>query len=659
MSGPKYYNFPMTSAEEAAGVFAQLSSFQLGVQIKVVNNEIQFTVSNNAWCAGANYTAISEKISVAKRRFDESQEIQRILEKRRGDETQKIKNKKKELECAYNTEKSSIANILWRCNQLDSLSQTQVETPFGIYALSGENQAVKALSDRAKDRLKQLETEYIAAIKKCDESLWENEKCKTMRDLSSVQRKYNALKITPSSFELEATNLHNTITAKTARLKEFVGFLQELYRNMQDQDLRGYYDRIKAEVSEIDIFAEKADEKIKAILSRIEAEIRELKMREEAHRQNDEIRRKVSAQIDALNVVTESLRPVVEVMDSTRVVETDCSQISKECLDECEGLFASIEALEFISGEHRGRLDNLKSNMGSLKNSTMSAGTVDRLAEIKRELVELEKAGKRDEDIYKRFKAEQEKYYELYLRLQGIMCGDAVECSTDASEVLVNPTDIFLVYRNPEEQIAHLKKLNEQLATGTMSVFQESVCNAIAAAVDQNENGKTFKKERGADGAIHTTFVRKKNKGAIFDIACSKEGQIGAYPRGVILSNGKPTISPEELRDIHNSCSWSKEVSDSLQSLGISDLVYQEMSEEVRNAMYSDENYYHIETIEDSVRYLYISYYTLDEIADKMDISLQTVKDLLEIKDEASGGKDSPRRKIDTYTHIAIDPKKR
>ena len=89
MSGPKYYNFPMSSPEEAAGIYSQLSSFQPGVRVRVVNNELQFTVSNNAWYAGANYSAISDRVNSARSRYTESEEMKRILKERKSEEKTK------------------------------------------------------------------------------------------------------------------------------------------------------------------------------------------------------------------------------------------------------------------------------------------------------------------------------------------------------------------------------------------------------------------------------------------------------------------------------------------------------------------------------------------------------------------------------------------
>ena len=86
MSGPKYYNFPLGSPEEAAGIYAQLSAFQHGVKIKVVNNQLQFTVSENAWYQGATYSSIQSEIAKARKRYEDNKELKRLLEENKEKE---------------------------------------------------------------------------------------------------------------------------------------------------------------------------------------------------------------------------------------------------------------------------------------------------------------------------------------------------------------------------------------------------------------------------------------------------------------------------------------------------------------------------------------------------------------------------------------------
>src|SRR5699024_11303829 len=55
-------------------------------------------------------------------------------------------------------------------------------------------------------------------------------------------------------------------------LKNYARFLQELYRNMQNKGLAAYFDRIKSEVSRINIYDVNASEKVNAVLIQIEKE---------------------------------------------------------------------------------------------------------------------------------------------------------------------------------------------------------------------------------------------------------------------------------------------------------------------------------------------------------------------------------------------------
>ena len=97
MSGPKYYNFMTSTPEEAAGIYAQLSAFQRGVRVRVVNNELQFTVSNSAWYQGVNYTSIQTEINKARERYRENEELKRILREKKAKEQTRIRCLREEI----------------------------------------------------------------------------------------------------------------------------------------------------------------------------------------------------------------------------------------------------------------------------------------------------------------------------------------------------------------------------------------------------------------------------------------------------------------------------------------------------------------------------------------------------------------------------------
>lgn len=614
MSGPKYYNFPTSSAQEAAGIYAQLSSFQSGVRVRVVNNELQFTVSNNAWYAGATYSAISERVNSARARYAENEEMRRILRERKSEEKKKIQTKKSDLESAYRREKSRLEMALSQCSAIERQAQTKVETPFGSYGLPAESKAVKETVQTIKSRLSALDTEFRNVISKCDDSLSAIDKCDSLQELTKIQRKYSALGISESAVDRDVEKLNETIQSKLKTLKRFVGFLEELYHNMQNKDLSGYFERIKSEVSQIDIFDSKASEKINAILIQIEKEIGALREREKQHQESDEIRKNVNAQIEALSSLKDSLQPVIESIEDYSSIRADYTEIAKKTIEECDGVISVIDNLEFVSAEHKGQIDRIKNQLNILRNSLMSEGTVIILQDVLRELHETEMSCQTDNDIYTRFKTEQERYLELYIKLQGVLSVEDSELSDEALKVLIDPSAMKLVYGNPEEQIAKLKELNKQLSDRLGECFQEGVCAAFSASVEQSSWGSKFKQEKYKDGSLHMAYVRKANKGAVFDVSCTQDGKVGVFPRGVVLCNGKTTIAPDELRTVHSSCAWADEITDQIHGFGIEGTTYEEMPEADLTALYDISNYYHIDTLDESKAFLRLSGYSEAEI---------------------------------------------
>ena len=210
MSGPKYCNFPMSSPEEAAGVYSQLSAFQPGVIVRVVNNELQFTVSNAAWYEGATFSAISARADSAKARY-----IERVLKERKKEEKDKIRNKKSELEAAYGKERAKLEKALAQCRDIEKQSRTQVSTPFGTYGSA-------------------LETESRDALKKCDKCLSAVDSCDAVQNLTKIQREYNALYIIEFVIDFDVEKQSASIQSKLGTLKSFVRFLEQLYGNCEN-----------------------------------------------------------------------------------------------------------------------------------------------------------------------------------------------------------------------------------------------------------------------------------------------------------------------------------------------------------------------------------------------------------------------------------------
>ena len=155
---------------------------------------------------------------------------------------------------------------------------------------------------------------------------------------------------------------------------------------------------------------------------------------------------------------------------------------------------------------------------------------------------------------------------------------------------------------------------------------------------------KHKEKEKYKDGSLHFTYIRKENQGAIFDVDCGLDGRVGIYPRGVVLYNGKTTISPDKLKTLHSSCGWADEIHGAFDSFGLSHSgSYEEMPIEVLQSLYDIRNYYHISTPEESVRFLELSGYSQEEI-----------NAILETEEGQGSGKHNGKRDNTVSSTLAI-----
>ena len=113
---------------------------------------------------------------------------------------------------------------------------------------------------------------------------------------------------------------------------------------------------------------------------------------------------------------------------------------------------------------------------------------------------------------------------------------------------------------------------------------------------------RIFKKEESEDN-IGFSYVREEDPGVLYTVEIIDRGTL-ITPRGVVLSNGQPVIDEDGLRKVHSSCGWTDDLNERFTKAGIPNFEYEEEPDEVREALYDLDNYYHIETDEESIRYL-------------------------------------------------------
>ncbi len=619
MSGPKYYTFPVGSAEEAAGIYAQLGSFQRGVRITVEDNQLNFVVSESAWYEGANYSTIKAEIDDAKQRYAESEELKRLLRDKKQKEKARIREKIRAIEEEFKQERATILSANARCQAIKGEQQLSCSTPFGTYDLSSELKGVDELSQKLTSELKALEQRKAECIKTLNDLEKSIDGCNSLDELSSKQVAVESVNVKGSNSSGLVGDVENSIKEKAKRLKNFATFLNKFYEGIKDKDLMGYFDRIKEEIKNIDIFDPNAFKKIEAVLIGIEKEIALLKEKQISAANDKAIKEKVDLQLKVLNDLKDYLKPVVQSIEVETQTTADYTQKSSEYIKECDEILARINELEFVNAKNKGIIASIVARLIPLKNSKMSNSTVENLQRILTTLRELEKECTKGNEIYQEFKKEYEIYQDLYVQLQGFICsGDCTAVDEEGNDILLSPADIILLSENPEEQIEELKEKNKQLTNLLNDCRQEALCGAIAATVECKDKkmGRGFKKEKTKDGSIHYAFVRSEYKGVMFDTECTKDGRLGIYPRGVVLHNGKKLISTEQLKKVHSSCGWADDIHNALGSFGMTNSGnYEEMPEEVLNSLYNEDNYYHLTTREESLRYLELCGYTKEEIA--------------------------------------------
>ncbi len=614
MSGPKYYNFPVGSAEEAAGIYAQLASFQLGVRVRVVNNELQFTVAEWAWNGGVNRSTLQQQIDRARERYHQNEEMKRLLKEKKTKEKSKVKAKLASVEDEYRREKEKLERARARCAALRNQAAASEHTPFGSYDLRSELAKVDKTAEKLAGELASLAKRREKCIQECRDAERDMENSDSLQALSKAQRRLESISIVASDAAASVDGLERSVKDKAARMKGFTAFLRKLYENMQDKDMTGYLSRVKACVESVDIFDADAPKKIEALLQEIETEIALLKERERVRAQSQEISAKVAEQLQALHALSDALQPVLESVNAESVTAANYAAKSAAVIQECEEAVSRIRGLEFVSGQNAGALDRIARELMPLKSSGMSEQAFTRAQALLARLHTLEEECKEGNELYRQFREEYDKYEDLYVRLQGFLSADGSELDEDAEEALASPADLFLAYDDPKAQIEQMKQKNAEMARLVGECTQEGVCGAIAATVMAN-GSKGFKKEKRKDGSLHFAYVRQDAKGAIFDVACDAEGQTTIHPRGVKLCNGKTVISAEALKKVHEECAWAQEIHDTFSALGMSDSgTYGEISEETTRAMYDEQEYYHLETYEESLQYLTLLQYSQEEI---------------------------------------------
>lgn len=614
MSGPKYYSFSADSGEEAAGIFSFFSAFDSGVRATVSDNHIDVTVSSSAWSSGKDYDYFADRIAEARERFRRDEEMKRMLADGKENEIDRINQLKAQLGGQADEKRKKCLEAQSRCTAVARDAETVIDTPFGKYDLKDCAAKSKALLSEIRAELQGISAEREKCEKEAEKYCIKVRGCVTLTMLSELQNMAPDLKI-PRTFLVEQTeDLAREVAERKTRLTAFTKFLKQLDSTITSKGLSEYRPRILKTLENLDPFSPSSVQTLTQLVEQIERENAYMQQRLKINKAGEAAVREAEEQGAALAALKSMLKPLAEEAERHTQSEINYEKLGRGAAEECTKITDEIEGLEFCSRANKSRLAEAKSALEKYSAALRSPEAYSRLSALLSKLRYLREDCLADEQNYKKFSAEYERYKGLYMKLRGILSAKDSEL-VDTEGYLEEPSCIVFNCSDAEEQLKFLAERNDGLEKVVNESRQRTFISGMSAMLQGSKWGREFRRERREDGSLHLSYVRPADKGVMFDVSCMADGTTAIVPRGVLLSNGRAAISAEALKKVHSSCAWADEIGRAFEQVGIPGGKYEEMGEEYREQLYKRENYYAISSDEQSLRYLKMSGFTEEEIA--------------------------------------------
>ncbi len=623
MSGPKHYNFPVRSREEARQILGQISGLQAGISVTVEDNELRFEVSESVWRSGVDDYTIYREIENARKEL----ELRRIFEANLKKEQARIKNLIGKIDEEYNRAKTRLQNASKECDAILKKADKKFDSPFGTYSMPEQ---VKVVLDKKKEidrELATLQTKKDNAIAVCKKAEQDIKVCSTAVELERIRDSVSFIGRFDDFVIGGVDELRKMVDEHSKRLEKFTLFLKNVHKTIQNTELAKYLESITEDVQKIDVFDNNAQAKIEELLSKFQELIEIQKEMERAKAQDAQISNEVNESIRVLNELRNELKPVFESIETERKLIADYSKQSGELIKSCEEVLRRIEAFENITSLDKKQVEYANKTIIFAKGMANTKMAVDSMRNLFVECDALHKKCERNDQIIRDFNQEYDKYEQLYCDLQ-VMLG-MIESQDDLDKLgkFESPLSYVLTTENPQGYIDNLKTINGKLEDIVKQLKREARFGAIAKTV----TGAPFKREIDEDGNEHMTYACSCSKGVLYDAVCTEDGGFDVLPRGVVLSNGKTTVTSEELEEIYKDCTWAADTSDAMKEMGLEDVFsYEELPDEIKQECLNEENFYVIDNDEDSVRFLHISGYTTQEIVECMEMEKEEIENIVE-----------------------------
>ncbi len=614
MSGPKYYRFPANSSEEAAGILSRFSAFQHGVKATIEGNEITVTVSSEAWLNGKDYDFISKQIADATARFHADEKMRKLLEDGKSKELQRVSNLKAQISKQAEYKKKKYMDSQNHCMAIERLAEVSINTPFGNYDMKAYIDKCKKLMSQIRSEIDGVDTEKNLRLSNCDTYSSQIRHCSSLSELSSAKKKAPDMSISQTFTNQEVESLETEIKERKKQLLEFTQFLREMDQVISSKGLVDYRPRIVKALENMDIYSPDSIRELEKLVKQIEREHAYMQEQLIIKKADEATLKEVEAQIALLGNLKSLLKPLVENAEVYTEAQINYENLGHQTLANCEKIIAQIDGLKFCSNIHRAEIEKAKQVLDRSRPLLRLPNVYTQLVSLHSRLNNLNKECIKEVEDYEKFSVEYERYKELYMKFRGILTAEESKLVDDEGYI-EEPENIAFDNFDAKTQISILIERNKQLELIINQSVQQTFSAGMSAILYGSKWGREFKREKNEDGSTHLLYMRKADKGAIFDVSCKQDGKVEILPRGVILSNGRATITADDLRKVHASCQWAEEISEAFESVGIPNGEYEEMADEYREKLYDTSNYYRMKTEAESIRFLLNSGFSEEEIA--------------------------------------------
>ncbi len=615
MSGPKKYTFPASTNEEARGTRARLSGLGPGVSVNVSGNNINVTVAPWAWSNGMTRDEVQKRIDSAMDRYKQDAELARLFEKSKSDEVSCAIAKKDRLDKDAEEKKRVIAESIRRCREISQRAKKEYVTPFGKFGIKGCGAQADAIIARMQAESANVNNEVSSRKSEIDDYIKKISRCSSASELNEVRRNSPYAGIVSSTTYMQVDAFEKEMGERRKKLEAWVAFLNGLDTAVSNKGLSAYRERIAACVAETDYNSPDAVKKVKALVEQIERELRLLAQQMKNQQLNDAARAEAENQIRQLEQLKEYIRPIEGGASYEAETEQNKTEVNTARIKEGRELIAKIRGRKYVGRPTDELLKREESNLNALEKVVNLPGAERNLLKSLSNLKDCDLKSAEEEQKFELFSEENERYKENYTMLRASVCGENSGIKDNNDEYLTSPAEILFMPYDSEKQLNNLRAKNEEIEKALKKIRQMQDNYAVSNNLAACGWGKIFSAEN-KNGKVRTSFAKDSAKGVMFEFDSDEEGRLTIYPRGVLLYNGKAAVSPQKLREIHSSCRWAEEIDEGFKEVSIMNGTYEELNEEEKNALYDLKNYRKLATREESEKFLRMSGFSNEEIAE-------------------------------------------